>query len=477
MSFEQDNHIQFKNGQNLMKKAQKLISSRRWSKARDILFQAQKIFEYTQSSLTEAQALDLIALTFEHQQNWEQSLQFYHHSLSKYKIAGNPITLAKTHNKLALVYYELSNFEDAHENAQIAIDLLENVEHPITKAEAFHTQAQIYMKQLDYSSALFYENFALENSNKQFSWNIALDIYENLAFLHHHLSNFAQSNEFCQKSLAMEQKQKNYVVISKILELRALNFQELYLKDQSIANIKDALSIQTQIEFQEPNKPLYLIKLNYAKILLQFQELTEFERICDDLIEFAELNNDTALLLEGLHLMIKFLITTPSHEEYQSIEDYLKEAVILAKNQPDKEMLSEIQINYGKFYDQNGNIGQAEDSFQQAIQTALNSSLNFRIGSAYEQFGLYYHAHKKIELAHTNFELSISYFTKSSHRAELAEAYYNFACTNSLLHMGKETIANLTQAINLNPKYKQIAAEDDDFSAISKEDLFLDLIK
>ena len=95
MSFEQDNHIQFKNGQNLMKKAQKLISSRRWSKARDILFQTQKIFEYTQSSLTEAQALDLIALTFEHQQNWEQSLQFYHHSLSKYKIAGNPITLAK----------------------------------------------------------------------------------------------------------------------------------------------------------------------------------------------------------------------------------------------------------------------------------------------------------------------------------------------------------------------------------------------
>lgn len=477
MSFEEEKHNQFKMGQILIKKAQKLISKRNYTKAREILHDAQKIFEFTQSSLTEAQVYALIAQTYEWQHKWNKALDFHQKTLEKRKIAGNVILLSETHRKIALTQIELENFDEAHESAQHSIDLVENLEHPISKAEAFHTQGIVYLKERDYASALFYENFAYENIQKQFTWNLALDVYENLAFIHHELADYTQSNIFCKKALEMEQKQRNYVVISIILDKMAVNYGYLGEKEQALNYIKDALAIQDHLPSNSAGNQKNQINLHYAFILFEFHNLSEAEIIVEKIIENAEINQQFDVLFQGLLLLIKIVIVSPSHEEFNSLENYLKEAMNLAQNHTNLEDLSDVYKYYGKYFSLRKKDLQAEEMFQFAIDTALQSKSHLKIGDAYEQLGLYFHTHNKIELACSNFKQAVQYLSKTSNKMELAEAHYNLACVSSVLHLGEDILTHLTHAINLNPKFKQIARNDEDFAGISNEEVFRNLVE
>ncbi|WP_371804718.1 TPR end-of-group domain-containing protein [Candidatus Lokiarchaeum ossiferum] len=477
MSLEEEKHNRFKKGQMLIKKAQKFILKKRYSKARELLYEAQEIFEFTESSLTEGQVFASIAETFEIQHMWDNALKFYQNALEKRKIAGSVILLSETHRKLAIVQMELKNFEMAHASAQKSIDLVENLEHPLSKAEAFHTQGIIYLKELDYESALFYENFAYENVQIQLSWNLALDIFENLAFIHYNIGDYSQSNIFCKKALEMEQKQRNYVVISTILELMALNYRLLGKIDQALTYIKDALSIQAHLNPDIALKQKNKMKLNYATILFDCHKFSEAEIIAEELIEQAELSQDSEQLVQGLLVMVKIIMALPTHEEFSNTKHYLEEAKKLAHTLKNQEYLTEIYIYYGRYYDLSSERLKAEEMYQLAIDTAMISQSKLKIGEAFEQFGLYFHKHKKMELAHTNFKQAVQYLSKTHNNMDLAEAHYNLACTCSVLHLGEDILTHLSQAINLDPKYKQIAKMDEDFTGISTQEVFRNLVE
>ena len=58
-----------------------------------------------------------------------------------------------------------------------------------------------------------------------------------------------------------------------------------------------------------------------------------------------------------------------------------------------------------------------------------------------------------------------------------ATAWYNLACVYALRVNVNSAVDNLARAIQLNPKFREMAKTDPDFNAIRSEKAFSDLIK
>lgn len=108
---------------------------------------------------------------------------------------------------------------------------------------------------------------------------------------------------------------------------------------------------------------------------------------------------------------------------------------------------------------------------------ALKEGELVEIGEVYEQFGIYHHVNGKFEESYEYFQKALENFKDGNAQEELAEANYNLACSACRLHMAEDTITYLKQAITLDPKYKRIAADDEDFKSIWQDKPFKDLVE
>ncbi len=220
----------------------------------------------------------------------------------------------------------------------------------------------------------------------------------------------------------------------------------------------------------------------YAEILFHFNQILEAETACEKSIEIAELSNaknSEKILVDSLLLMTKIMESnkTQGPNKNDIIEQYLDEAFKIAEK---VEYWSGIVKNYIIKSQRNKKQNKA-DLITKILETAIifaqKSENSKDYGDIYEEFGLFYYSQKDYEQAVQYFKQANEKYTQSNNLLDLAEIFYNIACTSSLMHLPEETIINLKKTIEIKPYYKTIAKKDKDFAGINKEDIFLDIIK
>ncbi len=482
MSSEANNPNLFQEGMIFLKKGKKLILKKKWEVARENLHKAKDKFIQTNSSLTEAEALWDIGLSYEYEQNLHEALIYYNKSLERRQIAGTSIIKSDSYRKIAELYLFFNNYDEAHQNSQKAVDLLEHENQPIKTAEIHYLQGTIYLQELDYSSALFYYNMVLEYVNYNFSNEFQRKLFENLAKTYQNLGKFPQSNKYFLKSLEIEQRNKNFIIISEILQNIAINFKNLEIQEKSIYYMLDALEFKKKFANNQEDAELGYSYLLYAEILFHFNQIIDAEKACEKSIEIAELSNtqnSKNILVDSLLLMAKIIESNKTKDPNKNaiIEQYLDEAFEIAEK---VEYWSGIVKNY-IVKSQNKKKRNDIDSVPKLLEVATNfaqkSDKSKDYGDIFEEYGLFYYSQKEYEQAVQYFKQANEKYTLSNSVLDVAETYYNIACTSSLMHLPEETIENLKKAIEIKPYYKTIAKNDKDFAGINKEAVFLDIIK
>jgi len=467
----------FEKGRNFLIKAERAIYKGHYKKAFNFLASAKEIFDEN-SILMIARVHFLEGFIFENLNQFEKTLKSYKLSLEHRKIAGSTLIIAETEKKIAETYLKLNNFQEAHTYAQIAIDLLENEKQPFAKADSLYTKGTIYFAEKDWKSAIFYYNLASDYLKNQYHWKLFLKINENLGRAYKKLGNYADSNVALKKALKLEHEKKNHPVIISILKEMAENYKFLNNKKKAVEYITDAVEMDRKLQKFSSNKGNTSIQIQPAEILYYFNVFDEAAKICEEIIEFAENNDHKLILIQGLILTTKILLSSNRIDEknLELIQNYIDEIREIAESIKNVKYIIETLILKIRLFKKLNKEDEILEILRIAEKMSINSSFKCSLGDVYEQYGLYYHS-LDLEKALNYFNLGLEEYIKCESIQDQAEIHYNISCISSLLNSPENIINHLTIAVELNSKFKEIAKEDDDFKSIRNQDLFKKLIR
>ncbi len=469
----------FSTGKNFLIKAEKAIYKESYKKAFNFLAYALAIFNELNSHLMIARVHFLEGYIFEQLNELEKTLESYKLSLEHRKIAGTPLIIAETEKKIAETYLNMKNYEEAHIYAQTSIDILENENYPFAKADSLYTKGTIYFAEKDWKSTIFYYKLASDYLKSQYHWKLFLKINENLGKAYKKLGNYVESNRIFKKALKLENEKKNHPVIIAILKEMAENYKFLNNKKKAVDYIKDAIEMDKKLQKIRANEKFTSILIQLVEILFYFNDLDEAEKICEDIIEFAETHNHKSYLIQGLILSVKIFLSNDKMDEqnFELIRKYIDEALYIAKSLQNSKNIIEILIQKIRLYQKmNADKEKILEILRTAEKIALKSALKCSLGDVYEQYGLYYHS-LDLEKANKYFILGLDEYIKCDSIQDQAEMHYNISCISSLLNSFEDMIDHLTTSIELNSKFKEIAREDEDFKEFKNQELFKNIIK
>jgi tetratricopeptide (TPR) repeat protein len=469
----------FKDAQKAIDKAQKLMQQSKWEEATNVLITAIKTIEGIEAPLIEAQAYFHLGVIYENAGKWAASLEAFQSCLRLQADRAGKLQIGSTYIKIAQIQMYLNQNEASHDNAQAAIDVLETENVPLASTHALYLKGSLYILEKNMESAIFYLNLALDQLKIQYDLPLFLKCQENLGFAYKNLGRFDEAIQAYMFALEIEQKMKNYPTISAILESLAEAYHMKNDKSKCLAFYDEAIEIKQKIKLPTIKKPMQRLYAKYAEALLFFREYPKAESICEEAIVIAEEFNFKNELMHALILMAKILAAFhrgPALEATQ-VENFLNEAEEIAIKESNKQMLIKVRIQRALLYKNKGDQQKFEVSLEETLQIALKEGQPTEIGEVYEQFGIYHHISGNFEDSYEYFQKALQHFKDGNAQEELAEANYNLACSACRLHLAEDTITYLKRAIMLEPKYKRIAAEDEDFKSIWQDKPFKDLIE
>ena len=468
----------FEKGKNFLVKAERAIYKKNYKKALNFLISAKDIFEKSKSLLMIARVHFLEGYIFENLNENEKTLESYKLSLDNRKIAGTPLIIAETEKKIAETLLKMNRYQEAHTSAQTAIDVLENENQPFAKADSLYTKGTIYFAEKDWKSAIFYYRLASDYLKKQYHWKLFLKINENLGEAYRKLGNYIESNQSFKKALKLENEKRNYPVIISILKEMAENYKFLNNKKEAVAYITDAIEIDKKFQKIKSNIDSSSIQIQLAEILFYFNDFDEAQKICEELIEFAETYNQKLDLIQGIILTTKILLTKTKIDEQSLvlIQNYIDEAREIAESIENPKFIIETLILKIRLFKKINKTDEILEILRIAEKLALNTLSKCSLGEVYEQYGLYYHP-LDLKKSLKYFKLGLKEYIKCDSIQDQAEMHYNISCISSQLNFPDDIIEHLTIAVELNSKFKEIAREDEDFKSIRNQDLFRSIIE
>jgi tetratricopeptide (TPR) repeat protein len=467
----------FEKGQNFLIKAERAIFKGNYKKAFNFLKSAKEIFEQSKSILLIAKVHFLEGYIFENLNEYEKTLDSYKLSLEHRKIAGSTLIIAETEKKIAETYLKLNNFQEAHKYAQIAIDVLENENQPFAKADTLYTKGTIYFAEKDWKSAIFYYNLASDYLKSQYHWKLYLKINENLGKAYKNLGNYAESNRTLKKALKLEHEKNNHPVLISILKEMAENYKFLNNKKKAVEYITDAIEINRKIQKINSNKQNTYIQIQLAEIFYYFNDFDEAVKNCEEVIEFAENHDQNLVLIQGLILTTKILLSNIKIDEQnlELIRKYIDEIREIAESINNTKYIIETLILKVRLFKKLNKEDEILEILRIAEKMSINSLSKCSLGDVYEQYGLFFHS-LDLDKALNYFNLGLEEYIKCESIQDQAEMHYNISCISTLLNFPEDIIKHLTIAVKLNAKFKEIAKEDEDFKSIRNQELFQNLI-
>ena len=98
------------------------------------------------------------------------------------------------------------------------------------------------------------------------------------------------------------------------------------------------------------------------------------------------------------------------------------------------------------------------------------------LGEVYSQYGIFFHSMEEFRSEIKRIFCKRWTDLTTNDFENIAEAHYNLACGSSRLLLSEEMLDHLRQAINTNPRFRDIAMTDEDFKAVRNDVPFKTLI-
>ncbi len=475
----QGTNAEFKKGEIFLSKALKYFHTQKFTNAKRYLEAALSKFQETQAIFKQAEVYELLGKIAEMEGDHAHAHDMYQKTLEQRIHSPNPLLRGQSLQNIARINLFLFHYQVALDNALKAYDLFERAGIHLKNAEITYLLGQIYYGMEDWNSAEFYYRHAKELLQSQDHPHLQLLVTENYAFVLHKLGKLQPAVSNYLYALDKEHKLQNFAVILQIL--RALHEDYIDLGELSDAQkmLDDYREITKHIwrTFSDEEKGNHLF--NLASMQFALGHLDKAEDICDEAINLFEKMQNTLELGKGLFLMAKILSNQYFHDQstpITDIEEYLKEAGELAsKNHNVPQRVEILLLNHR--IAQNRNQSENSQNFLTQAKEIAEREENYQgIGMVAEEMAIHAYDHGEFEQAFQYFSNTEKNYLKAKNFRKIAETKYNLACIAAQLHKPEDVLDNLKEAINLNPKFKTLAAKDEDFKGLQKDPLFRETI-
>ncbi|MCF2140297.1 MAG: tetratricopeptide repeat protein [Candidatus Lokiarchaeota archaeon] len=474
----------FKKAESQFNKAKKLYQNQKFTEAKHWLDLALERYQKAQAIFKEAEIYEYKAKISEFENNFQDALKFFQKAADLRIFQENPVIQGEIHQNLARCLLHLKSYDKALSHALNAYDLFESVEISIKNAEIVYLISQIYYAQGDLKSSEFYLKLAIDLLQSNSHPQLELFVLENYANVLFKLGNFIQAERYFLQALKREHELKNFHIVLNLLSplieiyLEYDDFSEArkYLTDfiKIIQEIKPTLELKEQSTFYLKISEFYFYLGNYSLA----------EQYCEDAIEANERQKspNQVLLSRQLFHMAKIQLNlhkTDIEFNLDLIIPYLNEAEQLAQANNEFHIQFEILLIKERAARLQGNLKKANEFLETAFSLAQNPSHPDFLGIAliWEQKATFEHKKGNYEKAQEFFLKALENFQLSKYNRRLGEIYYNLACVSACLHLPEDVLMYLEKAVNLNPKFRKLAKNDEDFHGLHQNELFLRLIE
>jgi len=336
------------------------------------------------------------------------------------------------------------------------------------------------MKEKQFTSSVFYFKQALSMLTPQSNSRLSLGIKQNLGKVYQEIGRYEQSNMVLFEVLRTEQNFNNFPIVLGLLQDLAFNHVMLGNVAKATKYLTDAKEIhKTLLEAHAYIEDIWRYEYFNALIFYYLKRFEEADKYCEDAIIISEKDDNSLHLMKSLLLMAKILTATfnGSDDDLELIRNFLEETKGLAKKEGRDEILIDAYLQQVQLIKNTSHEREIPDILEKAEKIANQGKSDLHKGKIATQYGIFFHVQREYEKARESFQSAIDYYREAGHLDYLAEANYNISCTSCLLHLGEETLEHLHRAIDLNPKYKSVALNDEDFKSIKKDEAFLSLVE
>lgn len=469
----------FRKGETFFEKGKKYFHEQKFTKSRQFLELALEKYHLANAIFKEAEVLDFLGQIDEIHINFSDAKENFTRALELRNNHQNLIMKGNSFQNLSRIDLRLNNLEEALDSGLKAYDLYERAGIDSKNAEITFLLGQIYEQKSDLPSAKFYYSLAKDFLKSHKQPHLEAFVYENLASIYFQLGNLVEAEKYFKIVLNIEHQFQNPPIIIKILTFLFHIYFEMDEIDKARKIYSDLIELYRTIKTTLPISTQITQQLEIAKMQLDLGEFAKAELFCEHCIELIEINGQEMYLAKALNLMAEILLATQivtftNHKD--EITQYLAEAMERAQKDQNTNQLVQALILKYRLAEVNNDHKTALEYLNEAEKIGLQSGTNRDLAKIYEYYALQSYKDTDISEAYEYFTHAIEFYEKASYFQKHAELKYNLACIAARQHIPEDVIKNLKESINLNPKFKHIAAKDEDFRGLFNNSLFRNLI-
>ena len=289
-------------------------------------------------------------------------------ALAESELLGDPLQAAITHNNVGVMYAMRSEYEEATRQFMLAVEYYESTNDRPRLAGLYGNIGSLHELQGNLEQAMFYHN-------KTIGICLILEDSARLANTYHNISN-AEVNEgkLAEAVDHLRSAVELNLALGRSLQLvknySSLADAYLDLGQMDLARIALSNAERHVIPLEKPRLQaiVHLAQGNLAKGSHSYVEAIEFYNLAREQYKKAE-----EMAGEGRVLTSLGLVCT-SIGQFESAEQYFRDALVLADNTNDQKLKSRVLTNLGTALSRLERYAEAEACYRQSI--AIKETLN-----------------------------------------------------------------------------------------------------